>query len=113
MSSAMEVTDATFGSEVEQHAGVTVVDFTATWCGPCRMLGPILDQVAAERAGEVKVVKLDTDENPRTAARFNVRSVPTMIFFKDGEAVGQIVGAVPKARIDAALAEVAQAGAAA
>ena len=107
MSSTLVVTDATFATEVEQHEGITVVDFTAVWCGPCRMLAPILEQVAAERAGEVKIVKLDTDENPRTTARYNVRSMPTLMFFKDGAPVGQIVGAVPKARIDAALAEVA------
>lgn len=105
MSSTMTVTDATFASEVEQHSGVAVVDFTATWCGPCRVLAPILEQVAAERAGTVKVLKLDMDENTRTVARFNVRSAPTLIFFKDGHPVDQIIGAVPKARIDATLAE--------
>lgn len=105
MSSTMEVTDATFAAEVEQHEGLAVVDFTATWCGPCRVLAPILEQVAAEHAGTVKVLKLDMDENLRTATRFNVRSAPTLIFFKDGRPVDQIIGAVPKARIDAALAE--------
>jgi thioredoxin 1 len=105
MSSTMTVTDATFAGEVEQHQGLAVVDFTATWCGPCRVLAPILEQVAAERAGTVKVLKLDMDENVRTVTRFNVRSAPTLIFFKDGRPVDQIIGAVPKARIDAALAE--------
>ena len=107
MSSTTIVTDATFAAEVEQHSGLAVVDFTATWCGPCRVLAPILEQVAAERAGAVKVMKLDMDENLRTVTRFNVRSAPTLIFFKNGEPVGYIVGAVPKARIDAALAELA------
>jgi thioredoxin 1 len=105
MSGTMTVTDATFAGEVEQHQGVAVVDFTATWCGPCRVLAPILEQVAAERTGTVKVLKLDMDENVRTVTRFNVRSAPTLIFFKDGRPVDQIVGAVPKARIDATLAE--------
>ena len=103
MSSTTTVTDATFATEVEQHRGLAVVDFTATWCGPCRVLAPILEQVAAERAGSVKVLKLDMDENTRTVARFNVRSAPTLLFFRDGQPVGQIIGAVPKARIDAAL----------
>lgn len=105
MSSTTTVTDATFGAEVEQHEGLAVVDFTAAWCGPCRVLAPILEQVAEERAGAVKVMKLDMDENTRTVTRFNVRSAPTLIFFRDGQPVGHIVGAVPKARIDAALAE--------
>ena len=107
MSSTTTVTDATFGAEVEQHEGLAVVDFTATWCGPCRVLAPILEEVAAERAGSVKVLKLDMDENTRTVTRFNVRSAPTLMFFRDGQPVGQIIGAVPKARIDAALAELA------
>lgn len=105
MSHTTTVTDATFASEVEQHPGLAVVDFTATWCGPCRILAPILEEVAAERAGSVKVMKLDMDENQRTVTRFNVRSAPTLMFFKDGRPIGQIIGAVPKARIDAALAE--------
>ena len=103
MANATPVTDATFGAEIDAHAGLAVVDFTATWCGPCRILAPILDQVAAERAGAVKVMKLDMDENLRTVTRFNVRSAPTLLFFKDGRPVDQIVGAVPKARIDAVL----------
>jgi thioredoxin len=105
MTAVSAVTDATFAAEVEQHPGLAVVDFTATWCGPCRVLAPILEQVAAERAGSVKVLKLDMDENVRTVTRFNVRSAPTLLFFKDGRPVAQIIGAVPKARIDAALAE--------
>jgi thioredoxin 1 len=96
MSNAMSVTDATFEQEVEKHEGLTVVDFWATWCGPCRIIAPILDQLASEYDGKVKVTKLDVDANIRTATRFNVRSIPMLIFFKDGRVVDQIVGAVPK-----------------
>jgi thioredoxin len=96
MSNAMSVTDATFEQEVEKHEGLTVVDFWATWCGPCRIIAPILDQLASEYDGKVKVTKLDIDANIRTATRFNVRSIPMLIFFKDGRVVDQIVGAVPK-----------------
>src|SRR5262245_44058459 len=96
MSNAMSVTDATFEQEVEKQQGLTVVDFWATWCGPCRIIAPILDQLASEYDGKVKVTKLDVDANIRTATRFNVRSIPMLIFFKDGRVVDQIVGAVPK-----------------
>ena len=94
------VTDDTFESEIEKHDGLAVVDFWATWGGPCRMIAPILDQLAVEYAGKVKVAKLDVDTNIRTATRFNVRSIPMLIFFKDGKVVDQIVGAVPKMHIE-------------
>ncbi|HET6762604.1 MAG TPA: thioredoxin [Longimicrobiaceae bacterium] len=103
MSSLTDVTDGTFAEQVEGAPGLTIVDFWATWCGPCRILTPILEQVADERAGALKVVKVDIDENQRTAARFNIRSAPTMIFFKDGKPVDQIVGAVPRPRIEAMI----------
>src|SRR5918911_2148390 len=97
------VTDETFESEIEKHNGLTVVDFWATWCGPCRMIAPILDQLATEYAGKVKVAKVDVDANIRTATRFNVRSIPMLLFFKDGKVVDQIVGAQPRANIEAKL----------
>ena len=97
------VTDDTFESEIEKHAGLVVVDFWATWCGPCRMIAPILEQLATEYAGKVKVAKLDVDTNIRTATRFNVRSIPLLLFFKDGKVVDQIVGAVPKMHIETKL----------
>ena len=100
MSNAMEVTDDTFESEVEKHSGLAVVDFWATWCAPCRMVAPILDQLATEYSGKAKVTKLDVDTNIRTASRFNVRSIPTILFFKNGQLVDQIVGAVPKPRLE-------------
>ena len=101
--SLMGLTDDTFVTEVEGATGLVLVDFWAEWCGPCHMLTPILAQIAQERAGKLKVVKVNADENQKTSARFGVRSLPTMILFKDGKPVAQIVGAVPKARIDAFL----------
>ena len=103
MSNAMTVTDATFESDVEKAQGLTVVDFWATWCGPCRMIAPILDQLASEYQGKVRVAKLDVDTNIKTATRFNVRSIPMLLFFKDGKVVDQIVGAQPRANIEAKL----------
>jgi thioredoxin 1 len=100
MANTQAVTDANFEQEVEQANGLTVVDFWATWCGPCRMIAPILDQLAQEYAGKVKVAKLDVDQNIRTASRFNVRSIPMLLFFKDGKVVDQIVGAVPRNQIE-------------
>jgi len=97
------VTDDTFESEIERHHGVAVVDFWATWCGPCRMIAPILDQLATEYAGKVKVAKLDVDTNIKTATRYNVRSIPLLLFFKDGKVVDQIVGAVPRTHIESKL----------
>ncbi len=96
MSNAIAVTDADFESEVEKHEGLAVVDFWATWCGPCRMVGPIVDQLAGEYEGKAKVLKLDVDTNQRTATRFNIRSIPQILFFKDGKLVDTVVGAVPR-----------------
>ncbi len=93
------VTDADFEQEVEKHPGVVVVDFWATWCGPCRMIAPILEQLSVEFEGKVRVAKLDVDTNQKTSMRFNVRSIPTLLFFKDGKLVDQVIGAVPKAAL--------------
>ena len=101
MSNAVTVTDADFETEVEKNDKLTVVDFWATWCGPCRMIAPVLDQLAAEYKDKVKVTKLDVDANIKTATRFNVRSIPMLLFFKDGKVVDQIVGAVPRQAIEA------------
>jgi len=101
----VEVSDATFAAEVEGARRPVVVDFTAEWCAPCRALAPVLDALARERAGEVKVVRLDVDANPATAERFGIRSMPTLLFFRDGKVAQQLVGAVPRRRIDEVLAQ--------
>jgi thioredoxin 1 len=90
------VTDDTFEAEVEKHTGLTIVDFWATWCGPCHMVAPIMEQLAGEYAGRVKVAKVDVDANQRITMRFNVRSIPSVLFFKDGRHVDTVVGAYPK-----------------
>ena len=100
MSNAVTVTDATFETEVEKHEGLAVVDFWATWCGPCRMVAPILDQLASEYGGKVKVVKVDVDANQQTATRFNIRSIPSILFFKNGKVVDTVIGAVPKPMLE-------------
>ena len=111
MSNAKVVTDESFEADVEKANGLTVVDFWATWCAPCRMIAPILDQLATEYAGKVTVTKLDVDQNVRTATRFNVRSIPTLLFFKDGKLVDQVVGAVPKQALETKIKQHAAAAA--
>src|SRR5215207_696138 len=100
MANVMAVTDADFKSEVEEYQGLAVVDCWATWCAPCRMIAPIVDQLAGEYAGKAKVAKLDVDSNQATATKFKVRSIPTILFFKDGQLVDQVVGAVPKPKLE-------------
>ena len=100
----IHVTDDDFAQEIEQHQGVALVDFWATWCGPCQMVAPIVEQIAKEYDGKVKVAKLDVDENQRTTVRFNVRSIPAILIFKDGNHVETVVGAVPKAYLVEKLA---------
>ncbi|MFP4087079.1 MAG: thioredoxin TrxC [Desulfobacteraceae bacterium] len=96
----MDITDRVFSSEVLSAPGPVVMDCWAPWCGPCRTVGPVLEQLASEYAGRVKVVKLNVDENPETASRYGIRSIPTLLFFKNGEMVDTLVGAVPKAEIE-------------
>ena len=103
----LEVSDLTFATEVEAHAGVALVDLWAPWCGPCRVLGPIVDQLAREFAGQVKVAKLDIDKNPETAERYNVRSIPTLLFFREGKLVESVVGLRGKAELAARLTKLA------
>jgi thioredoxin 1 len=90
------VTDADFAAQVEGADELVLVDFGAAWCGPCRMMGPTVEQLAGEYAGRVKVATLDVDANQATAARYNVRSLPTFLLFKGGQPVDQVVGAVPR-----------------
>lgn len=99
------VTDASFTIEVIEASSArpVLVDAWAEWCGPCRMIAPVLDQLAAESRGRYKIAKLNVDENPRTAAQFNIRSIPTMLIFKNGQLADQIVGAQPKQAIAARL----------
>ena len=96
----VEITDATFPAEVEQHKGLAVVDFWATWCGPCHMVAPIMTQLAGKYNGKVKIVKVNVDDNQATAMRFNVRSIPSILFFKDGRHVDALVGAYPSAAFE-------------
>ena len=98
------VTDDTFAREVLETRNVPVLlDCWAEWCGPCRMIAPVLDELAAESQGRYRIAKLNVDENPRTAAEFNIRSIPTMLIFKNGTLVDRIVGAQPKQAIAAKL----------
>ena len=93
------VTDATFASEVERSPVPVLLDAWAPWCGPCRMIAPIVDQLAAELAGQVRVAKLNVDDNPVTAGRLDVRSIPMLLVFKGGREIDRIVGVQPKAEI--------------
>ena len=100
------VTDATFSAEVERSPLPVLVDMWAPWCGPCRMIAPVLEQLAGEMAGRIRIAKMNVDENPATSQRFNVRNIPTMLVLKDGREVDRIVGAHPKTEIVARLEKV-------
>lgn len=97
------LTDANFEQEVLQYKGVVMVDFWATWCGPCRMLGPVVEELAKEYEGKVKVCKLNTDDGMDTSSKYRITSIPTIIFFKNGEIAGQTVGLQSKAALQEKL----------
>jgi len=99
VSKPIEVTDGTFEAEVIKADKVVLVDFWAPWCGPCRAVGPILAEIATEREDDLKVVKVNIDDNPRYAMKLGVMSVPTMVVFKDGKPVDKLIGALPKRAI--------------
>ncbi|HTR77689.1 MAG TPA: thioredoxin [Gemmatimonadaceae bacterium] len=102
MAQLPEIADATFEAEVERAPGLTIVDFWAPWCPPCHAIAPVLERIAASR-NDVRILSINNDENVRSAARHGVRSLPTLVFFKDGKAVDRIIGAVPRTRIEAAI----------
>ena len=105
MSTAQDVTDATFADEVLNSKDTIMVDFWAEWCGPCRAVSPILDQIAAEHADKIKIVKLNVDDNPQMAMKYQITSIPAMKVFRGGEVVKTVIGAKPKPAIEADLAE--------
>ena len=103
MKPTIEINNANFESEVLKSETPVLVDFWAEWCGPCKMLGPVLDEIAGEQAGRAKVVKVNIDDNPELAERFGIRAIPTLLFFADGTVRNQTVGVASKKAIVSAL----------
>ena len=101
--SVSEVTDNNFQAEVLESPQPVLVDFWAPWCGPCRMVAPVVDEIAQQYEGQIKVVKLNTDENPNVASQYGIRSIPTLMIFKGGQKVDMVVGAVPKTTLSNTL----------
>ncbi|MGW8268145.1 MAG: thioredoxin [Longimicrobiales bacterium] len=102
----IELTDAKFDQDMAEYEGLTVVDFWAPWCGPCRMVAPVIEELAMELDGQVRFAKLNVDENQEIAQRYQVRSIPTIGFFMGGEPVGAVVGAYPKAALKQVIDQV-------
>jgi len=103
MADITTVTDDNFQAEVVEADKPVLVDFWAPWCGPCRMVAPVLEEIAAEKGDAIQIVKLNVDENPETAAKFQVMSIPTLILFRDGDVAHKVIGALPKRRLEAEL----------
>jgi thioredoxin 1 len=99
----MEATTATWENEVLKSSGLVMVDFWAVWCGPCRIIAPTVEELAKEYSGKLKVMKLNTDENPDIASKYKIMGIPTLMFFKEGQKVDQVVGAVPKPQLKAKI----------
>jgi thioredoxin 1 len=106
MAKYIEVTDASFDDDVLKSDIPVLVDFWAVWCAPCRMIAPIVEELAAEKEGTLKVAKVDVDNNPEIAMKFGIRSIPTLLIFKNGQVVDQMIGAVAKAMIESKLEKV-------
>ncbi|MFH1488877.1 MAG: thioredoxin [Pseudomonadota bacterium] len=100
MAAVLEVTDETFDTEIVNAELPAMVDFWATWCGPCKMVAPVVEELAKDYQGKIKVAKMDVDQNRQTPARFGIRNIPTLIFFKGGEVAQTIIGAQPKSAIE-------------
>ncbi|KPK29029.1 MAG: thioredoxin [Desulfobacterales bacterium SG8_35_2] len=107
MGKPIEINDANFEEEVLKSDIPVLIDFWAVWCGPCRVIAPIIEELANEYEGKVKFGKLDVDNNPNTAVKFGIRSIPTLLIFNDGQVADQLIGAVPKANIVDRLEKVA------
>ena len=103
MADLLHVSDATFEEEIIKADIPAMVDFWAEWCGPCKMVGPVVESLAKEYEGKIKIAKMDVDENRETPAKFGIRSIPTLILFKDGKVAHTIIGAVPKGDIEEEL----------
>lgn len=99
--SVKQISDATFNNEIE--TGIVLVDFWAPWCGPCKIIAPILDELSAEIGDAAKIVKINVDDNPESASKYNVMSIPTLLVFKDGQLVDQMVGVQPKEKLKAVI----------